>query len=86
MKKGDPDELRSEYKRSDLGRGVRGKYVKAYQSGTNLVLLKDDVAEVFPDEESVNEAKDPSGELAPATERISLRLPSPLRGPSLRSG
>lgn len=56
MKKARSDELRPEYRRSDLGPGVRGKYLKAYQSGTNLVLLRDDVAEVFPDEDSVNEA------------------------------
>jgi len=56
MKKTKPDELRPEYKRSDLGRGVRGKYYKSYQEGTNLVLLSPDVAEVFPDDVSVNEA------------------------------
>jgi len=52
----DRDELRPEYRRSDLGEGVRGKHLKAYESGTNLVLLSDDVAEVFPDGASVNEA------------------------------
>ncbi|MBI3803840.1 MAG: hypothetical protein HY282_08775 [Nitrospirae bacterium] len=56
MKKVKHDELRPEYKRSDLGRGVRGKYYKSYQSGTNLVLLSPDVAEVFPDADAVNEA------------------------------
>lgn len=33
-----------------------GKYVDAYRSGTNLVLLSPDVAKVFPTEETVNEA------------------------------
>lgn len=56
MKKAKRDELRPEYKRSDLGRGVRGKYFRSYQEGTNLVLLSPDVAEVFTDEASVNEA------------------------------
>jgi hypothetical protein len=56
MKKDKIEELRSEYKRSDLGGGVRGKYFKSYQSGTNIVLLSPDVAEVFSDEVSVNEA------------------------------
>jgi hypothetical protein len=56
MKKGKIDDLRSAYKRSDLGHGVRGKYFKSYQSGTNIVLLSPDVAEVFSDETSVNEA------------------------------
>jgi hypothetical protein len=56
MKKGKIEDLRSGYKRSDLGHGVRGKYFKSYQSGTNIVLLSPDVAEVFSDETSVNEA------------------------------
>lgn len=50
------DELRSEYKREDLGQGIRGKYYKEYQKGTNLVLLSPDVAAAFPTEEDVNEA------------------------------
>ena len=50
------DELRPEYRREDLGRGVRGKYLAAYQKGTNLVLLNPDVAKAFPTSESVNEA------------------------------
>jgi hypothetical protein len=50
------DELRSEYKREDLGRGVRGKYFESYRAGTNLVLLSPDVAAVFPTEKAVNEA------------------------------
>lgn len=56
MKKVKIDEVRAEYKRSDLGRGVRGKYLKSYQAGTNLILLSPDVAEVFHDEAAVNEA------------------------------
>lgn len=40
MKKAKHDELRSDYSREDLGRGVRGKYLKAYRAGTNLVSLK----------------------------------------------
>jgi hypothetical protein len=52
----DTDELRSEYKREDLGQGVRGKYFEEYKKGTNLVLLSPDVAKVFPTEEAVNEA------------------------------
>ena len=50
------DELRPEYKREDLGQGVRGKYFEEYRKGTNLVLLSPDVAKVFPTEEAVNEA------------------------------
>ena len=50
------DELRPEYKREDLGVGVRGRYFESYYSGTNLVLLSPDVAKVFSTEEAVNEA------------------------------
>ncbi len=51
------DELRPEYDLRELLRaGVRGKYAKRYQAGTNLVLLEPDVAKAFPDEQSVNEA------------------------------
>jgi len=56
MKKADADEFRPEYCREDLGSGVRGKYLKSFQSGTNLVLLHPDVAKAFPTDESVNEA------------------------------
>jgi hypothetical protein len=51
------DDLQPEYDlRSLLKGGVQGKYVERYKSGTNLVLLAPDVAEVFPSTESVNEA------------------------------
>jgi len=44
------DELRPEYRREDLGKGVRGKYYKAYKSARNLVLLEPEVAKAFPDD------------------------------------
>jgi hypothetical protein len=47
------DEMRPEY---DFRGGVRGKYAERYAHGTNIVLLDPDVAEVFPDSESVNRA------------------------------
>ncbi len=50
------DELRPEYDLSQLKGKVRGKYVQKYKEGTNLILLAPDVAEVFKDNESVNEA------------------------------
>jgi hypothetical protein len=56
MKKGENDELRPEYRREDLGPGVRGKYFEAYREGTNLVLLSPDVAKAFPTEQAVNDA------------------------------
>jgi len=50
------DELRPEYKREELGAGVRGKYYDEYTKGTNLVLLSPGVAKAFPTEEAVNQA------------------------------
>ena len=50
------DELRPEYDASLLRGGVRGKYAARYREGTNLVRLAPDVAQAFPDDESVNEA------------------------------
>jgi len=50
------DDLRPEYDLSKLKGGVRGKYAKRFQRGTNLVLLSPDVAKYFPDEQSVNAA------------------------------
>jgi hypothetical protein len=35
---------------------LKGKYTSKYKEGTNLILLAPDVAEVFKDNESVNEA------------------------------
>ena len=40
----------------DFSKGVRGKYAKRYAEGTNIVVLAPDVAEFFPDSESVNTA------------------------------
>ena len=52
------DELRSEYDlRQLLKGGVRGKYAKRYQAGTNLVLLDDpDVRKAFRSDRAVNDA------------------------------
>ena len=48
----DPDML-DEY---DFSNGVRGKYTDRVAKGANVVVLDPDVAEVFPDSESVNQA------------------------------
>ena len=60
MKKGrEPvkDELRVEYKRSDFPTGlVRGKYAKRMREASNIVVLRPEVAQAFPNEEAVNNA------------------------------
>ncbi len=50
--KNDPD-LLEEY---DFTGGVRGKYTKRYEEGANVVVIDPDVAEYFPDHDSVNAA------------------------------
>ena len=50
------DEMRAEYDLSKLKGGVRGKYYQRATTGTNLVLIDPELAEVFPDSESVNRA------------------------------
>jgi hypothetical protein len=48
----DPEML-DEY---DFSEGVRGKYAGRFAQGANVIVLDPDVAEVFPDSESVNAA------------------------------
>ncbi len=52
LSKAEP-EMRAEY---DFSNGVRGKYVKRFGEGTNVVLLAPDVASEFPTATSVNRA------------------------------
>ena len=40
----------------DFSKARRGKYARRYAKGTNLVILAPDVAKVFPDSQSANEA------------------------------
>ena len=53
--KGMDDDLRPEYDLSKL-KGIRGKYAKQFEAGTNLVRLSPDVARFFPNENAVNAA------------------------------
>ena len=46
----------SEYKRSDLGQLVRGKYAKRIRESTNVVVLDPQVVKAFPNDEAVNKA------------------------------
>lgn len=75
MKKTKRDELRPEYRREDLGKGVRGKYLKSYRAGTNLVLLKPEVAAAFPTEQSVNDALSSLIEVAQHATGLTKRSP-----------
>lgn len=50
------DDMRDEYDFASMQGGVRGKYAKAFQGKVTTILLDSDVAEIFPDSASVNEA------------------------------
>ena len=70
----DKDELRAEYKRSDFPEGlVRGKYAKRMRESSNVVVLKPEVAQAFPNEDAVNTALLSLIELAQKTTRLSRR-------------
>lgn len=57
MKKTNPNNgLRPEYDFDSMNGGVRAKYVKRYQEGTNIVMLEPDIAEAFPNDAAVNQA------------------------------
>ena len=47
------DDMRPEY---DFSNAVRGKYAKRFPKDVVMVTLAPDVAQAFPDAESVNEA------------------------------
>ena len=50
------DWLRPEYKRSDLGAIVRGKYARRMAAESNIVVIDPAVSRAFPNEASVNAA------------------------------
>jgi hypothetical protein len=40
----------------DFSKGVRGKYYKRFQEGSNVVVIAADLAKIFPDSKAVNAA------------------------------
>ena len=45
-----------EFKRDELGKGVRGKYLKHFVQGSNVVVLQPEIQKAFPTSEAVNKA------------------------------
>ena len=45
-----------ELKRDELGKGVRGKYLKHFTQGSNVVVLQPEIQKAFPTSEAVNKA------------------------------
>ena len=75
------NEMRPEYDFASMKGGVRGKYVKRYRAGTNLVLLDPELAKAFPTEAAVNDALRALLRMAQ-----SVRTVHPQPGRSIRHG
>ncbi len=73
------DELRSEYKRSDFGELVRGKYTSRIAASCNVVVLEPQVARAFPNERAVNDALRSLIRVAKASARPTRRGRRPAR-------
>jgi len=50
------EEMRAEYRREELGKGVRGKHFAEFKKGSNLVFLTPELSKIFPTNEAVNAA------------------------------
>jgi hypothetical protein len=70
------DEIWREYDLSQLKGAVRGKYYRQAMAGTNLVLIEPELADVFPDAQSVNRALRLLADTAEAAARPARRTPS----------
>lgn len=65
--------MRAEYRREDLGRGVRGKHHAQFTKGSNLVLLTPELAKIFPTAEAVNDALSSLVRVAQSATRVAPR-------------
>ena len=70
------NDMRPEYDFASMKGGVRGKYIKQYRAGTNLVLLDPELAEVFPTDAAVNEALRAVLHMTESV-RLNKRIPRP---------
>ena len=81
MKKMQNDpEMLEEY---DFSGGVRGKYAKRYAEGNNVIVLDPDVAEFFPDHDSVNDALRHLAAVIKSQRKTEQIPPAGRRSPSL---
>ena len=70
----DKDDLRGEYKRLDFPKGfMRGKYAERLRESSNVVVLKREVAQAFPNEKAVNSALLSLIQIAKKTTRLRSR-------------
>jgi hypothetical protein len=50
------EDMKAEYRRSDLGPLVRGKYTQRFRESSNVVVIEPDLVEAFPNARAVNAA------------------------------
>lgn len=67
------DEMRAEYRREDIGKGVRGKHYAEFKKGSNLVLLSPELSKIFPSNEAVNAALNSLVEVARSASGLTRR-------------
>lgn len=79
------EEMRAEYRREDLGKGVRGKHYAEFKKGSNLVLLTPELSKIFPDNEAVNMALNSLVEVARSATSLTRR-PTRARAKAARAG
>lgn len=79
------DWLRPEYKRSDFGKIVRGKYADRIRAVSNVVVLDPKVAKMFPNDDAVNAALRGLMKVAQTSARIAARA-TKKRGKLARTG
>lgn len=85
VKRTNRDQLRAEYKLSDFSGGiVRGKYANRLRKSSNIIVLRPEVAEAFPNEEAVNKALLSLIDVAKKTTRLTRR--STGRAKRMRTG
>jgi hypothetical protein len=67
------DELRPGYKRSDFDVMVRGKYVDRLRENSNVVVIDPEVARLFPNGASVNDALRALAQIAKRADSVRRR-------------
>lgn len=81
MKKADT--MRREYRREDLGKGVRGKHHAEFVKGSNLVMLTPELAKIFPTNDAVNAALSSLVTVARSATRVTTRARAKNKGRQL---
>ena len=76
-KMADPDI--PELKRDQLGKGVRGKHLKHFAQGSNVVVLQPEILKAFPTSEAVNKALASMLAFAHETQDLSVRTKTTTR-------